>query len=137
MSEPNYSQGIGIFGGHLKDIPRPRIYLFPNPVTKRKVTIRIMRYAGFPHYWLSIIEEENALWDSSQDAWVRPWDHEKLKRLSSRHEYSYPELTTTEFMSHNDAITMAKKIIKKYLKNYEVIWDDWESDNRSPEREGD
>jgi hypothetical protein len=140
--KPDYSKGIEILGGNLKDFPKPYIFLFPNPIKKREIKITILRCPGYPHYWLSFREEDNAIWDAKEGHWVRPWDSDKLKKLRGKMYFDLPEYFEEktkgfEFISYHACISAAKDIVKRHFLNHTVIWDDFEGDNRSKEREGD
>jgi hypothetical protein len=51
-------------GGYIKDIPKPHRRMFPGK-TKRKLRISVARYSCGVHYYVTIREEDNPIWDKS------------------------------------------------------------------------
>lgn len=131
------------------DIPKPWIWKFPHVGVKRKVTFRIMRYRGQKHFWLSIHEERNHIWDSQAGCWVTsylggPGADLFRGRVDSDFWREYENWPSKdgpgfEMLSYKACISLMKRIIKDHFpsSDYEVIIDDYEGDNRHPEREGD
>jgi hypothetical protein len=75
----DYSARGSISGGHLKDIPQPHVRKFPGP-SPRQVTIAIKRYFGIGHhYYGSVDEENNPIWNSEDNAWQETWDDREGK----------------------------------------------------------
>ena len=59
-------------GGYLKDIPKPHRRRWPDDTeAKRCVHIRCAMYSVGVHYWVSLEEEDNPLWNSGvyNDSW--------------------------------------------------------------------
>ncbi len=68
----NYSEH---HGGYLRDVPEPRVRIFPHPGIKRAITIRITRYYGVGrHYFASVEERGNPIWDEGVHGWRFCWD---------------------------------------------------------------
>jgi hypothetical protein len=104
-----------IHGGHLKDIPKPHRRMSQTPDERRTVIIRITSYRGFSpgatHYYASIHVEDDAIWDTKQNAWVQAWDDEEGR-------YEFPEDMShgsKRTKSEKAATAWAKKMIKKHF----------------------
>ena len=52
-------------GGHLKDIPKPHHRMYPCKNGKRPLRITVMRYSCGVHFWVTITEDDNPIWDTS------------------------------------------------------------------------
>lgn len=101
-----------VYGGRLEDIPLPHIRLYPT-LAKRPVEIHIHKYYGIgKHYFPTIEEENNPLWDSSEGVWRQAWDDKESKgrEFSSRFNYLY------------QAKNWVKKIIETEFQG-EGLWD--------------
>lgn len=62
-----------IGGGHIKDYPKAR-RMFPGR-KKRLVKITAKVYYGLGHhYWITMHEEDNPIWDAKERAWRTCWD---------------------------------------------------------------
>lgn len=91
--EPDWSQGAGHLGGHIKDIPEPHVRRFPAPPGSkdwdgtpllRDVRVQAVKY--FQHWHIRIREEDNPVWDPNPNVafnhpdepigWSEPWDDE-------------------------------------------------------------
>ena len=74
MGKPNHHAAYRIIGGDLKEVPPPLVRMFPGP-RRRRVRVSIDRYDGIGvHWYVSIEEEPNPLWDSNEDAWREAYD---------------------------------------------------------------
>jgi hypothetical protein len=118
-----------IYGGKLEDIPKPRKRKFPGR-TKRKVEVSIESYelVGGRHFYPSIQEEKNPIWDKKEKAWRSPWIDPKGegKRESSR------------FDTLEEARAWVRKMLKKFPKETHKV--EYEYGPRRPKwlyREGD
>jgi len=91
MSGPDFTKtGATYSGGHLVEIPEPHVRLWPNPNTKQPVRIAIGRFSGYPHYWASLTEKFNPIWNPTlygvewggelaekPIGWQEAWDDKK------------------------------------------------------------
>ncbi len=68
-----------IYGGHIKDIPKPFKFRFPNPNDKREIDIAITVWrrdgygSGNGHYHIDLKEQNNAIWNSKEETWQEPF----------------------------------------------------------------
>ncbi len=108
----------GAFGGTLNDIPKPHIRKFYD-YGKRRVRISIMRYSMGLHYYVSIEEEDNPLWDTSnpkKPLWRVPWKDNKGKGISIGKQFN-TVLAAEHFMVQ----TLKKQFSKsKYRYDFET-----------------
>lgn len=59
-----------ITGGYLRDVPKPHNRKWPDSSDKRNVLVTVGVYQAIgEHYYVSIAEEHNPVWDT-RDAWV-------------------------------------------------------------------
>ena len=64
---------ISFFGGHIKDYPKAK-RKYPGR-TKRKVEVSARVYYGIGmHYWITLHEEDNPIWDAKGKGWRSCWD---------------------------------------------------------------
>lgn len=67
------SISASFFGGNIKDYPKAR-RLFPGK-KKRHVSVSVRSYYGIgKHYWVTMKEEGNPIWDTKEKAWRECWD---------------------------------------------------------------
>jgi hypothetical protein len=101
-----------IGGGHIKDYPNAK-RRFPGK-TKRHVRISAQMYYGIgKHYWVSMYEEDNPIWDAKEKTWRSCWDDlEKNGHIES-----------APFMSMVSAQEWIKKIQRKYFPKKTHILD--------------
>ena len=91
-----------ISGGNIKDYPNAK-RKFPGR-TKRHVRVSVRMYYGIgKHYWLTLHEEDNPIWDSKEKAWRECCDDlKKNGHIESEH-----------FLSMVSAQDWLEKIINK------------------------
>lgn len=128
----DYNRDGKITGGYLEDIPEPHIRKWPGSPHKRELTVRITRYYyEGTHYYISIQEEENPLWngtpyehdESRPVGWVVAWDD---KEAQGKTDFNFN--TDTRF----NYITEAKHAVDKILENFpdhEVIYEEYLNDS--------
>jgi len=124
-----------ITGGYLKDVPLPHKRRWPGEKRQREVHAQIARYVGAMgrHYYASIQEERNPIWDTS-DAFGRPgvagwvccWDDEGCKGK---------QLFTEKFDTHVQAMGWVKRMMTEHFPDHELIVDDYSGEYY--QREGD
>ena len=93
------------FGGHLSELPKPHFRRFgPHRKEKRPVKVSVHRYYGIgQHYWVTLREEENPIWDAEIGGWRQCWDDDKSKgRIESE-----------QFLSLTSATLWVRKMQKK------------------------
>lgn len=76
-------------GGHLADIPEPRITLSSIRGARRRVNVRVTRWSR--HYFVNIDEEDEFYWHPTEQGWYSPWDLDentgKGKSFSTRYTF--------------------------------------------------
>lgn len=82
IAGPNYKSQNIRFGGHLSDIPKPHIRMFPNTVgRKRRVNFAVDSWVGMgqgaKHFYVKMRQEDNLIWDESDGIWTQAWDDEE------------------------------------------------------------
>jgi hypothetical protein len=80
--EVDYTVTPGTFyGGDLNDIDLPRVRYWPNGPRKRPVDVKITTLRGSSigaiHYYLTVEEAYNELWNPTEKRWVKPWDYHR------------------------------------------------------------
>lgn len=72
---PDWSKPRGLYGGRLKDVPKPHVRFFPDKVgIRREVRVRIGVFSGIgKHFHVDLTEEGNPVWDVRPD---RPFNRE-------------------------------------------------------------
>jgi hypothetical protein len=116
--EPDYCKDAycGRLGGHVKDVHKPYIFMFPKCKRPRRVNVNIMTYAGCigsnGHYYVHIKEEINAVWSDSDGGWCWqvPWKSYEIKEMQGR-----------DWEKKFDNINIALKAIEKKLKEWKVL----------------
>jgi len=94
------------FGGYLKDLSKPYKRQFPGD-KKRRVEVRVMQYYGIGiHFYVSVREEENPIWDEKENYWTTCWDDKseetRGKRFSDRFvDYEDVEIFIKETFEKN------------------------------------
>lgn len=69
--KPDYSKYCGHYGGLVPDNP---IRMWPKCQRKRRVTISIIMFYGIgQHYWVSLKEDGNPVWNTEEGYWFEPW----------------------------------------------------------------
>ena len=128
--EPDFEKSNVTYGGKFEEIPEPHVYFWPASQTKRKVTVKIMRYYGYgPHYHVSMREEDNPIWDGRTDeyheggptGWVTPWDSYPGK---GRDDWSFEILRST-YKDRYLARAAIQNILDEHFHGYEIEWDDY------------
>lgn len=103
------SEGYGVSGGKLEEIPRPLQRKFPNRFCKREVVVTVTTFAGMVagarHWSARLREEDNPLWhptygppySTPHGVWVRPHDDpEGRGRSESTERYRTKEAALEE-----------------------------------------
>jgi hypothetical protein len=120
----NYNANSTLHGGHLSDIPLPRIRRWPGCPDKRKITIRITRYYDVGiHYFLTIFEEDNPLWNEKNQEWQFAWD-DKEYRGKTDFDFLIKLLPKTRFDAYEEALGWANIILREF-PDHEVVWEDY------------
>ncbi len=89
-------------GGYLKDIPKPHKRKWPGHAERRRINITVGSFGivGGIHYYVTLREEDNPIWDSTPDryskgepsGWTSAWDDDKAngrifeRKCKSLHE---------------------------------------------------
>lgn len=61
-------------GGKRAEVPEPHVRLHDVPGYKRTVRVVISRFIAARHFYASVEEEDNYIWDSGERTWRKPWD---------------------------------------------------------------
>lgn len=71
-----------VHGGHLTEIPMPHKRMFPGR-KKRRVRVHWHSWAGAGghHYYVTITEEGNPIYNVSRHCWQQAWDDTKYKGI--------------------------------------------------------
>lgn len=82
-----------IWGGYLRDIPRPHRREYSNrSKTRRPVSISIQKFDGIGiHYYVSIREADNPIRSLKEKVWRFAWDDKKGKGKVFINRFSTPE----------------------------------------------
>jgi hypothetical protein len=134
--ETNIHRALGeTSGGYLRDIPDPHVRRWPGDAKPRDVRVHIMRYYGIGiHYYATVEEEDNPLWDEATQCWRVAWDDDAAR---GRHFDSHACL------SYHWAKWWAKAVLEKHFQGdtYRAIgWsvdEDTDDVMRWFQREGD
>jgi hypothetical protein len=127
--EPDYESGNSRSGGHVKDMWKPYIFMFPACKKPRKIDISIMTYAGCVgsngHYYCSIKEEENMIWSWDEFngnitwLWTKPWKSYEIRGITGRR-------WDGRFDNINVALKEIDKVLKSWKvsnkKKYKIVW---------------
>lgn len=93
-----------IYGGHIKDYPKAK-RRFPGK-TKREVSISARSYYGIGvHYWVTMKEEDNPVWDAKEKSWRHCWDDIEARG----------HIESESFLSMVSAQQWIAKMQKKYF----------------------
>jgi len=96
-------------GGYLAELPKPWKRMFPGR-SKRRVSVSIYKYYGLgQHYWVSLHEEGNPIWDRANKCWRSAWD-DKSDDTKGR-------LFSRRCLSLVSARSYVEKIQKKFFPN--------------------
>lgn len=120
-SPPDWTKPCGYYGGHLEDVPKPHVRMYPAPkgalVRKRRVKIRLYTYSGTSfgatHWYADVDEEKNPIWCrrvefpyEKEAHWKELWDDREGEgkrisgHLSTREEaLAWAEATCAEEFS--------------------------------------
>jgi len=91
-------------GGYIKDYPNAK-RKFPGK-TKRRVSVSARMYYGIgKHYWVTMHEEDNPIWDAKEKGWRECWDD--LKKNG--------RIESAPFLSIVSAQSWIKTMTKKYF----------------------
>jgi hypothetical protein len=137
--------------GSLSDLDGyPLDYYFPHPTEKRKVYVRIMQYYGYPHYGVSIREEDNHVWDGRKCdyrdgpvGWVRFYENKAFDGQTENDFYNDVKGMPGEigypwhYSSYHFAKVVCDKMIAAHFPEHEVVWEDYSDHAEQGQREGD
>jgi len=98
-----------IYGGKLKELTkRPCKRKYPGK-EKRSVDISISRFSGIGvHYFVSIREEYNYIWDKKEKTWRQPWSSYKDKKGRG-------QTFISKFNTYREAARYVKEIIAEHF----------------------
>lgn len=136
LTEQQYKSNSSSSGGYLNEIPEPHIRKFPNPYSKRKVKITVSRYYGYGiHYYVSIREDDNPIWNSERNLWTRAWDDKEGEGKTDTDLYfDGDDNANIRTDAYELAIGKAKMVLKRHFPDHEVVWEDyckdWEKDEQ-------
>lgn len=65
---------MSVFGGKLADLPKPHRRFYDDKRRKRPVRISVIVYSIGKHYWTTLHEEDNPIWDEKEQDWRTCWD---------------------------------------------------------------
>jgi hypothetical protein len=108
----NYGDEITtVMGGKWKDVPKPYQLYYPRTDGgKRGLSVGVHKYYGVGvHFYASVREADNYVWDSAENVWRRPWDANDGNKL-------YPSLEGKDFSDKFDTHTEARNFVNKILK---------------------
>lgn len=72
-----------VSGGHIADYPGPHRRYYDDRRRKRKVTVGVIVYSIGKHYWVSMRQDDNPIWDGK--SWRLCWDDKESRgRVLSR-----------------------------------------------------
>ena len=96
-----------ISGGNLVEIPLPHKRYFDDRRRRRGVSVNIMRFPLNPHYYVSIKEADNPIWNPREEnerggAWQLCWDDKEGRGL--RHDQKF------------NTAKLAEGFIRKFLR---------------------
>lgn len=131
--KPDYAAG-NMFGacGSIEDAPHPVQRYWPGAPKKRRVDVTIMTYDfGGHHYFVSIQEEENPVWDGIEHWASYPDDVECRGR--DHHDFTddIRDIPYIDFPFHysdyHSARLCATTILDKHfnIDEYEIEWHDY------------
>jgi len=98
-----------IYGGKLKDLTRrPYKRKYPGK-EKRQVRISVMRFSGIGvHYFVSIREEYNFIWDKKEKTWREPW-------YSYEDKKGRGQTFNSKFNTYAEAARYVKEILSEHF----------------------
>lgn len=76
-------------GGYLHEVPEPHIRMCSLPGYRRVVVVKNLKFIAGGHYYVSITEEDDPVWDAKQQGWRYAWDDEKKRGRSFDARYSH------------------------------------------------
>lgn len=104
-------------GGYLREIPEPHRRKWPESKERRTVSVSLGRFTGFPHWHVTIREEDNPIWDSRDAAeWKRPgeaigwtlcWDDHSAERKGKTFDGT--------FDSQSEAMRFIEQVTQEYF----------------------
>jgi len=127
--EPDYESGSSRLGGHVADMWKPYIFMFPACKKPRNIHVHIMTYAGCigsnNHYYCDIKEERNPIWSWDEFngtitwAWTEPWKSYEIRGIEGRR-------WEEKFDNINVALKAIDKVLKSWKvsnkKKYKIVW---------------
>lgn len=98
-----------IYGGKLKELTKPPCKRKYPGKEKRPVHISILRFTGIgTHYYVSIKEEYNFIWDEKEKDWRQPW-------YSSEDKEGSGKIFIGRFNDYGSAASYVKEIIAEHF----------------------
>jgi len=97
------------FGGNIAEFKKPYKRKYgPKSKLKRPVRVSARKYYGLgQHYWVSLHEEDNPIWDAKEKGWRLCWDDaEGRGRIFSK-----------SFLSMTSAQLWIEKLVRKEFPN--------------------
>jgi len=69
------------YGGNIAELPKPRRRRYgTRKREKRPVKVSVHKYYGLgQHYWVSLHEDDNPIWDKKEKGWRFCWDDNEGK----------------------------------------------------------
>jgi hypothetical protein len=122
-------------GGYLKDIPRPHFRMFgpigrkwPQHIPRyrklRELHISVYQYAGFPHYFVTLRQEDNYIWDTRREdtdppdfkgRWHKAWDDKRGEGKT---------IHSGELNNRLEVNAFIKKHVRRFPR-HKIRWDGW------------
>ena len=70
---------MSIYGGKIADYPEPHKLRSEDPEYKREVIVSVTTFVGTSpgavHWYASVEEETDLIWDEEEQKWRKCWDH--------------------------------------------------------------
>lgn len=130
--KPDYKADHVTHGGYFEDLPKPWVFRFgPGSPLKRQVNVSVHRYYGIgQHYWVSIDEEDNYIWDAKEKVWRHPWG----KTKTGEDDWQNGKLIKGQLFSRPClSIALAKSYVRHTLNRFfpettHEVSSDWEKE---------
>jgi hypothetical protein len=99
-------------GGNIADYPEPHKLCSEDPDYKRDVRVSVTSWIGIgigaKHWYVTIEEEDDMIWDEEDQYWVKCWDHPD--KYKGRH-------FSEQFIGEADAKSWARMIVAKHFSD--------------------
>ena len=103
------------YGGNFKKFKKPLKRKYPGK-EKRPVKISVSRFPGIGiHYFVSIREEYNYIWDKKDKDWREPWRSYEDKKGSGK-------VFVNKFNTYGAAANYVKKILSEHFDTKTHEW---------------